>query len=162
MIHVGHSILCAFFEHYGTVALVLLSSTNTRTPYVRRSPTEPLSPCSTTIVLPHSIRPLLIVTDWQFFFFFLTKEYIHAIPHSQPWLHGAYLQSIDTTTTLMKLFLLAYRPQVMTELYSYQYLKFLILITITTTSALLPYPSHPHPIMPHGGEVVPQATLENV
>ena len=65
----------------------------------------------------------------------------------------------------MKLFLLAYRPQVMTELYSYQYLKFLtdgILITITTTSALLPYPSHPHPIRPHGGEVVPQATLENV
>ena len=45
---------------------------------------------------------------------------------------------------------------------SYQY--FLILITITTTSALLcvPYPSHPHPITPHGGEVVPQATLENV
>ena len=49
-----------------------------------------------------------------FFFFFLTKEYIHAIPHRQPWLHGAYLQSFDTTTTLMKLFLLAYRPQVMT------------------------------------------------
>ena len=47
-------------------------------------------------------------------FFFLTKEYIHAIPHRQPWLHGAYLQSFDTTTTLMKLFLLAYRPQVMT------------------------------------------------
>ena len=60
----------------------------------------------------------------------------------------------------MKLFLLAYRLQVMTELYSYQY--FLILITITTTSALLPYPSHPHPIGPHGGEVVPQAMLENV
>ena len=60
----------------------------------------------------------------------------------------------------MKLFLLAYRLQVMTELYSYQY--FLILITITTTSALLPYPSHPHPIPPHGGEVVPQATLETV
>ena len=97
-----------------------------------------------------------------FFFFFLTKEYIHAIPHRQPWLHGAYLQSFDTTTTLMKLFLLAYRPQVMTQLYSYQY--FLILITITTTSVLLPYPSHPHPITPHGGEVVlrPQATLENV
>ena len=47
-------------------------------------------------------------------FFFLTKEYIHAIPHRQPWLHGAYLQSFDTTTTLMKLFLLAYRLQVMT------------------------------------------------
>ena len=56
------------------------------------------------------------------------EEYIHAIPHRQPssWLHGAYLQSFDTTsstTTLtasecMKLFLLAYRPQVMTELYS--------------------------------------------
>ena len=46
--------------------------------------------------------------------FFLTKEYIHAIPHRQPWLHGAYLQSFDTTTTLMKLFLLAYRLQVMT------------------------------------------------
>ena len=28
------------------------------------------------------------------FFFFLTKEYIHAIPHRQTWLHGAYLQSI--------------------------------------------------------------------
>ena len=49
-----------------------------------------------------------------FFFFFLTKEYIHAIPHRQTWLHGAYLQSFDTTTTLMKLFLLAYRLQVMT------------------------------------------------
>ena len=24
--------------------------------------------------------------------FFFTKEYIHAIPHRQPWLHGAYLQ----------------------------------------------------------------------
>ena len=45
----------------------------------------------------------------------------------------------------MKLFLLAYRPQVVTELYSYQYS--LILITITTTSALLPlaYPLAPHP-----------------
>ena len=93
-------------------------------------------------------------------FFFLTKEFIHAIPHRQPWLHGAYLQSFHTTTTLMKLFLLAYRPQVMTELYSYQ--NFLILNTITTTSPLLPYPSHPHPIRQHGGEVVPQATLENV
>ena len=26
------------------------------------------------------------------FFFFLTKEYIHAIPHRQPWLDGPYLQ----------------------------------------------------------------------
>ena len=26
--------------------------------------------------------------------FFLTKQYIHAIPHRQPWLHGAYLQSL--------------------------------------------------------------------
>ena len=102
------------------------------------------------------------VSSSRFFFFFFsfTKEYIHAIPHRQPWLHGAYLQSFDTTTTLMKLFLLAYRPQVMTKLYSYPY--FLILNTITTTSPLLPYPSPPHPIRQHGGEVVPQATLENV
>ena len=60
------------------------------------------------------------------------------MPYPTANLHGAYLQSFDTTTTLMKLFLLAYRPQlvelaVMTELYSYQY--FLILITITITSA---------------------------
>ena len=27
-----------------------------------------------------------------FFCLFLTKEYIHAIPHGQRWLHGAYLQ----------------------------------------------------------------------
>ena len=32
--------------------------------------------------------------------------------HRQPWFHGAYLQLFDTTTTLVKLFLLAYRPQV--------------------------------------------------
>ena len=25
-------------------------------------------------------------------FVFLTKEYIHAIPRRQPWLHGAHLQ----------------------------------------------------------------------
>ena len=89
-------------------------------------------------------------------FFFKQKTYIHAIPHHQPWLHGAYLQSFDTTTTLMELFLLAYRLQVMTELYSYQY--FLILITITTTSALQPNPSHPHPIGPHGGEALTVAS----
>ena len=113
--------------------------------------------------------PLPVPVVAPFFFFFLTKECIHAIPHRQPWLHGAYLQSFDTTTAIMKLFLLVYRPQeaqleVMAELYSYQYFVILIMITITTTgtSALLPNPSHPHPTRPHGGEVVPQATLENV
>ena len=32
---------------------------------------------------------------------------------------GHLYKSIDTQTTLMKLFLLAYRPQVMTELYGH-------------------------------------------
>ena len=67
------------------------------------------------LVAPVGVTNVLVGTAvLSFFFFFLTKEYIHAIPHRQPWLHGAYLQSIDTPTTLMKLFLLAYRPQVMT------------------------------------------------
>ena len=57
----------------------------------------------------------------------------------------------------MKLFLLAYRLQVMTELYCYQYL--LILITITTTSALLPYPSHPHPTRPYGAPTISQTPM---
>ena len=74
---------------------------------------------------------------------------------------GHIYKSIDTQTTIIKLFLLAYRPQVMTELYGHHWQYSLVLITITSTSALQPYPSHPHPIRPYGGGVVPQATLEN-
>ena len=59
-----------------------------------------------------------------FFNFFLTKEYIHAIHTPGPTgtanlgFTGHIYKSIDSTTTLMKLFPLAYpsHPQVMTEL----------------------------------------------
>ena len=69
---------------------------------------------------------------------------------------GHIYKSIDSTTTLMKLFPPAYpsHPQVMTELYAGGHQYSLILMTITPTSALQPYPFPLHPIRPHGGVLV--------
>ena len=33
----------------------------------------------------------------------LTKEYIHALPHRQPWLHGAFLPQADGPSNFTKL-----------------------------------------------------------